>query len=125
MGKTTLLEAVRVYAERGSYPVLSSILRSREEVLTVLDEDGDERTVPDLEALAYGRHPSTDTHVSIGPVDDRSTVNIVFGQELWHEGAMLTERLVDDEPLITVEFRGAKEGIYPHHFCPLFPCGVD
>ena len=42
VGKTTLLEAVRVYAARGSYSVLSSVLRSREELTIILDEDGDE-----------------------------------------------------------------------------------
>ena len=31
VGKTTLLDAVRLYAARGSYAVLSDILRNREE----------------------------------------------------------------------------------------------
>ena len=116
VGKTTLLEAVRVYAERGSYPVLSSILKSREEVLTILDEDGDQRTLPDLVALAYGRHVSKDTHLSIGPVHDKSSVNIEFGPALWHQGAALDESALDDEPMLTIKFRGIEEEIFPRDF---------
>ena len=53
VGKTTLLEAVRVYAARGSYAVLASILNGREELTGILDEDGDEVSAPDLESLFF------------------------------------------------------------------------
>ena len=55
VGKTTLLDAVRVYAARGNYNVLSDILRTREELVNSSDEDGDEFFLPDFERLFYDR----------------------------------------------------------------------
>lgn len=116
VGKTTLLEAVRVYAARGSYSVLSSVLRSREELTIILDEDGDELAVPDLEALAFGRHPSEDTCISIGGADTKPKLSIKFGLGLSQQGVPLHEVGTDvDEPLLTVEFQGAKERIFTTH----------
>ena len=112
IGKTTLLEAVRLYAARGDYSVISSILRSREEFTTVIDEDGDELSIPDFETLAYGRHPSEDTCISIGPVDYGPKLNIRFFLEPWHHQLPLIEDIPDvDPPLLTVEFQGVMEGI--------------
>ena len=54
VGKTTLLDAVRIYAARGRYPVLADILQSREELTNAVDEDGDEIPSP------IGRHFSMD-----------------------------------------------------------------
>lgn len=67
VGKTTLLDAVRIYAARGRYPVLADILRSREELTEAVDEDGDEIVAPDWETLFYGRHISPFADISIGP----------------------------------------------------------
>ena len=109
VGKTTLLEAVRLYAARGSYSIISSILRSHEELTTIIDEDGDELSVPDFEALAYGRHPSEDTCISIGPVDAGPKLNIRFVSEPRQLALPLTKGVLDvDQPLLTVEFQGAK-----------------
>ena len=66
-GKTTVLEAVRVYAARGSYAALSGLLRDREEVFATTDEDGDHVTEIDWEALFYGRTISERTSIAIGP----------------------------------------------------------
>ena len=116
VGKTTLLEAVRLYAARGNYSVLSSILRSREEFTTIADEDGDELSVPDFEALAYGRHPSENTCISIGPVDVGPKLNIRFSVEPWQHALPQFEGMAHiDQPLLTVEFQGAKEEITAAH----------
>ena len=115
VGKTTLLEAVRLYAARGNSSVLSSILRSREELTTIVDEDGDEESVPDFEALAFGRHPSDDTCISIGPVGASPKLNIRFPLEP-RQQAMLRDGIPDvAQPLLTVEFQGAKEEIFAAH----------
>ena len=116
VGKTTLLEAVRVYAARGSYSVLSSILGNREELTSILDEDGDELSVPDLEALVYGRHPSEDTSISIGALEDGHNLNIRFGPGLRQYRMPLSDDFADvDDPLFSVEFQGVKEGIFAPH----------
>ena len=111
-GKTTLLEAVRVYAERGSVAVLSSILQSREEMIRSVDEDGDVMSVPDFRTLAYGRRPSEDTCISIGPVDGRKRLNIRFGPAMLRRGNSQIKDFMDaDQPWLTVEFEGVKENI--------------
>ena len=69
-GKTTVLDAVRVYAARGSYPVLSDLLRDREEVFAATDEDGDPVTELDWESLFYGRAASEQARIVIGPRED-------------------------------------------------------
>ena len=116
VGKTTLLEAVRVYAARGSYSVISSILGNREELTGIFDDDGDEAFVPDFESLAYGRHPTADTCISIGPTSGKSTLNIKFAPGMWQQGTSLSEGITDpEEPIITVEFQGINEGIFAGH----------
>ena len=66
VGKTSLLDAIRVYAARGRSNVLTQILRDREELTRTSDEEGDERLTPDWDALFYGRDISPDSFISIG-----------------------------------------------------------
>ena len=66
-GKTAVLEAVRVYASRGREQVLSELLRSHEEVVSVTDEDGDRTFAPDPAALFHGRDVSPNSRIEIGP----------------------------------------------------------
>ena len=67
VGKTTLLEAVRVYASRGRSTVLSQLLWAHDELTEYTDEDGDQVFGPDWSALFYGRHASSGTSIAIGP----------------------------------------------------------
>ena len=70
VGKTTVLDAIRVYAARGHYEVLSSVLESHEEVAALADGTGQERVGPYLEVLFHGRDASQGAFLSIGPNDD-------------------------------------------------------
>lgn len=67
IGKTTVLEACRVYAARGGLGVLSELARGHEEYSTGPDEDGDRMSIPDLAALFHGRNPSLNASIEIGP----------------------------------------------------------
>ena len=67
IGKTTVLDAVGIYASRGNYRALHNLLWGREEVLTETDEDGDVTQVPDWRALFYTREASQGACISIGP----------------------------------------------------------
>ncbi len=58
IGKTTVLDAVRVYASRGRNPALHNLLWGREEVFTEADEDGDIMIYPDWSALFHNRDTS-------------------------------------------------------------------
>ena len=55
VGKTTVLDAVRVHAARGRPMVLHELLERREEFVAALDEDHDRVVVPDYTALFHGR----------------------------------------------------------------------
>ena len=70
VGKTTVLDAIRVYAARGHYEVLSSVLESHEEVAALTDGTGQERVGPYLEVLFHGRDASQGAFLSIGLNDD-------------------------------------------------------
>jgi predicted ATPase len=76
VGKTTVLDAVRVYAARGRYSVLSELLRDRQEVADFTDEDGDRILALDWASLFYGRNPTRSTGISIGPANMDERVNI-------------------------------------------------
>ena len=67
VGKTTVLDAVRVYAARGRPSVLSDVLKSHGEVAAGTQSDGSETIDPHLEALFHGRDASGEAFFSIGP----------------------------------------------------------
>ena len=67
VGKTTVLDAVQVYAARGRYTTLRNLLWNRDEVFIDVDEDGNSILVPDWQALFYGRDASQSACVAIGP----------------------------------------------------------
>ena len=67
VGKTTVLEAVRVYAARASPSVLHELLEKREEFAPGLDEDNDPVISPDYTALFHGRIATRGQPITIGP----------------------------------------------------------
>ena len=66
-GKTTALEAVQLYALRGRGEVLSTLPRRHEEFAPAIDEDGEERILPDFSALFHGRDVLPESRIEIGP----------------------------------------------------------
>ena len=78
VGKTTVLDAVQVYAERGHYKVLSDLLESRQEFAIAETEDArmHRKFVPDFAALFYGRDVSRCTRILIGPKSDMGQLRI-------------------------------------------------
>lgn len=69
VGKTSVLDAVRVYAARGQFDVLSELLESRQELAIAinLDPNRQRRFLPDFAALFHGRNVSGNACISIGP----------------------------------------------------------
>ena len=78
VGKTTVLDAVRLYAERGSLLALHEILTRHEELETWPDDDDgwDERTV--FEALFNGRHPEMHSSFTVGPESGEASVRVTI-----------------------------------------------
>ena len=67
VGKTTVLEAVRVFAARGRHSALSTLLRDRDEYTTDADDDDDKIRSLDFAALFFGRRRSQ-KRIAIGPI---------------------------------------------------------
>lgn len=77
VGKTTVLDAVRVYASRASDAVLGEILIGRDEVYAAVNEDGDRLREADWSALFHGWDVSQDALISIGSGGDPLTIDKV------------------------------------------------
>ena len=67
VGKTTVLEAIRAFAARGRFSVLSDLLRNREEAYAGSDGNADGTSELDSAALFYRREVSENTKILIGP----------------------------------------------------------
>ena len=66
VGKTSVLEAVKVFAARGGYVALTNLLRNREEFADTVDEDGDHVTGIDLSGLFHGWQVNDSSKITIG-----------------------------------------------------------
>ena len=117
IGKTTVLEAVRVYAAGGRYSALAKLLNDREEVSTPNDEADIEEVGrpygPDLSALFYGRDLTRDARFSIGPYSEQLVVRTIPISEAEEEIQDRVFRIFGDEgaPMIQVHFRGKRASI--------------
>ena len=67
VGKTTVLNAVEIYAARGRRVDLERLLQEREEFVSIADENGDVALAVDWTALFYGRKAYGDVCITIGP----------------------------------------------------------
>ena len=78
VGKTTVLDAIQVYAARGYYGILEQLLESRQEVsiATVESVHDRRRFVPDFPALFHGRDVSRCARIAIGPKSDTDQLRI-------------------------------------------------
>ena len=120
VGKTSLLDAVRVYAARGRYTTLLEVLRVREEIVAVNGYDRGYAFAPDWESLFHGRRISSDAFISIGPSNERDRIGIqadYLSEEelgLWESSV---PEYVPDEDLrsLTVKFQDTK------HEVPIVP----
>ncbi len=115
VGKTTVLEAVRVFAGRGGYRTICDVLESRDEVL---GWDSSQRPIPDLTALFHGRD-SDESRIAIGPTapDEQLIVRVVDLTErenlsLWLDeiGQLFPEAAENGSAFgLVVAFKGAHQ----------------
>ena len=79
VGKTTVLDAVRVYAARGNTRVLDELLTSRQELAIAISEDVHRRKrfFPDFAGLFHGRSVSSSSCISIGSKSSNDQLQIV------------------------------------------------
>ncbi len=76
VGKTTVLDAVQVYASRGRPSVIGELLKSRQEISTAINEKGEQEFVADLVALFNGRNVKGESYISVGPTQETSQLRI-------------------------------------------------
>ena len=76
VGKTTVLEAIRVYAARGRPGALNVLLEQRDEFASSRDEDDDAVLAPDYSALFHGRIVGRGESIQIGPHDQSDSLRI-------------------------------------------------
>ena len=88
IGKTTVLEALGVFASRGSGTTLTGILSDRRELDLALDEEGDPTIVLDWESLFFGRSPGADDTISISIKggDESLTISVATHEEIEKDG---------------------------------------
>ena len=100
VGKTTVLDAVRTYAARGQYTVLSSVLRKSEELVRTVDQEGNEEVAPDWDALFFGRLAPPEKPIAIGSQDACGVLSIRItlpdGEDALRWGAFLGVELLEE-----------------------------
>ncbi len=74
VGKTSVLEAVRVYAARGRHDIFEELLRKRYEYVS--NHAGNYDPVLDYMTLFFGRDASLDQTISIGPSREQDQLRI-------------------------------------------------
>ena len=115
-GKSTVLDAVRIYAARGAYSALAGVLRERDEIAGFVDADGDEVLAPNLEALFYGRNPTPESTIAIGPAAGDQDLLITAGPGIWNGGGtdpIAGDSADDDPPALQVSLGGGSARSIP------------
>ena len=105
-GKSTVLDAVRIYGARGAYPVLAGVLRSREEIVGFVDANGDEILAPNPEALFYGRNPTPESTIAIGPATGPAAGDKTLFIKAGPGMAGSDDGADADLPMLEIEFDG-------------------
>ena len=110
IGKTTVLDAVRVYAARGRDSALSDLLLDREEVIGATDENGESVPVLDWRALFHNRDASQDAYISIGPRNPAEQLVIKPGISSGAQFNLFGESLDDAHiQVLRAEYGGNRE----------------
>ena len=119
VGKTTVLEAASLYANRGDPPALASLLLYREEYRYYSDPHGEHLEDPNYEALFYGREPELDTEFTVGPMQQGETLRVKFvlpyNPRAWQQYSNpteLTEGFISAGPELRIAF-GESERLQP------------
>ena len=75
VGKTTVLEAVSIFASRGRE--LKAPLHNHDELSNMLDDDGKEFLAANIDALFHGREASENSPIIIGPSKESDQLKIL------------------------------------------------
>ena len=108
VGKTTVLDAARAHAARGRTHVLADVLLNRDEVVNAIDEDGDEVTAPDWDALFFGRRTYANAPITIGTdgdADDLQIRMVALAEEAIDQLSLFQSDSFLDEEMLGLEVK--------------------
>ena len=106
VGKTTVLEAVRIYAQRGHPTVLSDVLGKRDEIATSTNNDGNNFPMTDFRTLFHGRNRVQSEKISIGPTGKRNKLKlnaIIFTSDEASNWLDIDANEIEDDDLKAIE----------------------
>ena len=96
VGKTTVLDAVRVWATRGQVSVFDDTLHKRGDSFTVVDREGKQHIGTDKYALFTDRRASPEAEISIGPSSDSDVLRIALDKNVKLQSGQPTMYRTDD-----------------------------
>ena len=118
VGKTTVLEACRLYAARGRYSALSELANKHEEYTAATDRDGAKGLRPNLVGLFHGRDVSRNARIEIGPGNrtNAGRLRIEIAQPNEIHAAMLDDSILESLPdgelrILTIAFEDRERAI--------------
>ena len=82
VGKTTVLDAVRIWADRGRFRVLEDVLYRRGDTFIATDQNSHHSVVLDWYAYFTDRRNSPDTAISIGSISNADVLRIGWAPEV-------------------------------------------
>jgi len=113
IGKTTILEAIHVYANRGHYETLIELLRTREEFIRSQNEERNPVSIPDFGSLFFGRNIESTRSLSVGSTSDEDTLQIQIIDMPSTQTQIFPEISSDDAFLgLLVTYRGVRS-VFP------------
>lgn len=107
VGKTTVLDAVRVYATRGQLDALRDLLVRREELTAHRDERGEIVEVPAFDRLFY-RNGDSRASIAIGPSVHGPTLEIEDVKDPSSIPQEITASIMSETNIISVAFGDVK-----------------
>ena len=117
VGKSTLLEAVRVFAARGSRDVLVDILSKRQEQVPVIDEYGQPVMERDWDSLFYseGVERVNEITISTSPDSDPLRITTATPEEIEADNVEMYFEQPPQSNTIKVSFGGARTFVVEAH----------
>ena len=118
VGKTTVLEACRLYAARGRYSALSELANKHEEYTAATNRDGAKSLRPNLVGLFHGRDVSRNARIEIGPENrtNAGRLRIEIAQPNEIHPTMLDDSILESLPdgdlrILTIAFEDGERAI--------------